>query len=185
MVKIYPRRYISRMYPWNIFRAPVRQFWIFWTYLKWIIILIGSVKCPALCQVCADSHPEFLIVWSRANIRLINTTLTVVLISKFQGGAVALLQDSEEGITRLERRLYFQTAHGHFKAGCPALALEVLSKLPERVRDEKSRGPVSAPSIDDTVINTGQFGFQPAAKSTTISRYFVRRCAVLFVVGLL
>lgn len=36
----------------------------------------------------------------------------------------------EESITPLERQLYFTTAHGHFRAGCPALALEVLSKLP-------------------------------------------------------
>lgn len=31
----------------------------------------------------------------------------------------------EDSITPLERQLYFTTAHGHFKAGCPALALEV------------------------------------------------------------
>lgn len=39
------------------------------------------------------------------------------------------------GFTPLERQLYFTTAHGHFKAGCPALALEVLSKLPTKVID--------------------------------------------------
>ncbi|XP_026326146.1 dmX-like protein 2 isoform X9 [Hyposmocoma kahamanoa] len=74
-----------------------------------------------------------------------------------QGGTLALLQqEAEEGITRLERRLYFQTAHGHFKAGCPALALEVLSKLPARVRDEKLKQPVSAPSIEEAHIHSGQ-----------------------------
>ena len=41
----------------------------------------------------------------------------------------------EDSITPLERQLYFTTAHGHFKAGCPALALEVLSKLPTIVID--------------------------------------------------
>lgn len=41
----------------------------------------------------------------------------------------------EDSITPLERQLYFTTAHGHFKAGCPALALEVLSKLPTKVID--------------------------------------------------
>lgn len=41
----------------------------------------------------------------------------------------------EEWITPLERQLYFATAHGHFRAGCPALALEVLSKLPYVVSD--------------------------------------------------
>lgn len=39
----------------------------------------------------------------------------------------------EDSITPLERQLYFTTAHAHFKAGCPALALEVLSKLPSKV----------------------------------------------------
>lgn len=42
----------------------------------------------------------------------------------------------EEWITPLERQLYFATAHGHFRAGCPALALEVLSKLPYVVSDK-------------------------------------------------
>lgn len=83
-----------------------------------------------------------------------------------QGGTLALLQqEPEESITRLERRLYFQTAHGHFKAGCPALALEVLSKLPARVRDEKPRQPVSAPSVDDAGIHTGQLGEKAPEKS--------------------
>ncbi|XP_037874527.1 dmX-like protein 2 isoform X1 [Bombyx mori] len=73
-----------------------------------------------------------------------------------QGGTLALLQqEPEEGITRLERRLYFQTAHGHFKAGCPALALEVLSKLPARVRDEKPRHVAAAPSVDAPDIHSG------------------------------
>ncbi|KAL3867333.1 hypothetical protein ACJMK2_044544 [Sinanodonta woodiana] len=33
-------------------------------------------------------------------------------------------------ITPMERRLFFSTAHAHYKNGCPILALEVLSKLP-------------------------------------------------------
>lgn len=41
----------------------------------------------------------------------------------------------DEWVTPLERQLYFATAHGHFRAGCPALALEVLSKLPYVVSD--------------------------------------------------
>ncbi|KAI8434147.1 hypothetical protein MSG28_012272 [Choristoneura fumiferana] len=82
-----------------------------------------------------------------------------------QGATLALLQqEADEGITRLERRLYFQTAHGHFKAGCPALALEVLSKLPARIRDEKRPAPVSAPSVDEATIHTGQFTEESAAK---------------------
>jgi len=44
----------------------------------------------------------------------------------------------QEWITPLERRLYFTTAHTHFLAGCPALALEVLSKLPDHVQQPDS-----------------------------------------------
>ncbi|CAL4185543.1 unnamed protein product, partial [Meganyctiphanes norvegica] len=41
----------------------------------------------------------------------------------------------ESSMTTLERRLYFTTAHAHLRAGCPTLALEVLSKLPDNVID--------------------------------------------------
>lgn len=50
----------------------------------------------------------------------------------FSGSPQLLIEDS---ITPLKRQLYFTTAHAHFKAGCPALALEVLSKLPSKVMD--------------------------------------------------
>lgn len=53
----------------------------------------------------------------------------------------------EDTITPLERRLFFTTAHAHFRAGCPALALEVLSRLPNRVLTE---GPMSP---DDAVFD--------------------------------
>ncbi|XP_065262878.1 dmX-like protein 1 isoform X4 [Emys orbicularis] len=36
-----------------------------------------------------------------------------------------------------ERRLFFTTAHAHLKAGCPMLALEVLSKMPKVVKKSK------------------------------------------------
>ncbi|GBP07756.1 DmX-like protein 2, partial [Eumeta japonica] len=90
-----------------------------------------------------------------------------------QGGAVALMQEAEEGITRLERRLYFQTAHGHFKAGCPALALEVLSKLPARIRDEKVKPNTSAPMPNGTgvVIHTGQLGAPSSGNANAASNW--------------
>jgi hypothetical protein len=54
---------------------------------------------------------------------------------------------SEDAVTPLERRLYFSTAHYHLRAGCPALAVEVLSKLPGKIVENtnadsmiKSRG---------------------------------------------
>ncbi|XP_069965712.1 dmX-like protein 2 isoform X2 [Bactrocera oleae] len=44
----------------------------------------------------------------------------------------------EDSITPIERQLYFTTAHAHFKAGCPALALEVLNKLPMKIMDSNN-----------------------------------------------
>ncbi|MBN3292668.1 DMXL1 protein, partial [Polypterus senegalus] len=43
-----------------------------------------------------------------------------------------------DSISLVERRLFFTTAHSHFKAGCPMLALEVLSKMPKVVRKNKT-----------------------------------------------
>ncbi|XP_069043344.1 dmX-like protein 1 isoform X6 [Lepisosteus oculatus] len=40
-------------------------------------------------------------------------------------------------INLVERRLFFTAAHSHFKAGCPMLALEVLSKMPKVVKKFK------------------------------------------------
>ncbi len=57
-----------------------------------------------------------------------------VLLSGFSKGLAAASDKHVtyvDCITPVERRLYFMTAHAHFKSGCPALALEVLSKLPE------------------------------------------------------
>ena len=42
---------------------------------------------------------------------------------------------SEDAVSPLERRLFFTTAHFHLRSGCPALALEVLSKLPTNVAE--------------------------------------------------
>lgn len=66
----------------------------------------------------------------------------------------------EDSITPLERQLYFTTAHGHFRAGCPALALEVLSKLPCKVADPlKQASPLPSPKMKqgDAQIDTGNW----------------------------
>ncbi|XP_010560647.1 PREDICTED: dmX-like protein 1 isoform X5 [Haliaeetus leucocephalus] len=47
-----------------------------------------------------------------------------------------------------ERRLFFTTAYAHLKAGCPMLALEVLSKMPKVVKRTKSF--CRSPSLMDT-----------------------------------
>ena len=46
-----------------------------------------------------------------------------------EGGSVLI----EDSVSPLERKLYFSTANFHLRGGCPALALDVLSKLPARV----------------------------------------------------
>jgi len=68
-------------------------------------------------------------------------------------------------ITPMERRLYFKTAHAHFIAGCPALALEVLTKLPKFVVDDGSSRhssltpdktvAITAAITSNSLINTG------------------------------
>ncbi|XP_052634790.1 dmX-like protein 1 isoform X2 [Harpia harpyja] len=47
-----------------------------------------------------------------------------------------------------ERQLFFTTAYAHLKAGCPMLALEVLSKMPKVVKRSKSF--CRSPSLMDT-----------------------------------
>lgn len=80
--------------------------------------------------------------------------------SKTRGDKQVLIEDS---ITPLERQLYFTTAHGHFKAGCPALALEVLSKLPSKVIEPESSSTMASPNdekhaaqIDSGILDWGQ-----------------------------
>lgn len=71
----------------------------------------------------------------------------------------------EDSITPLERRLYFTTAHGHFKAGCPALALEVLSKLPSKVIESEPSSQLVSPSEEKHTtaqIDTGILGWSGA-----------------------
>ncbi|XP_075457257.1 dmX-like protein 1 isoform X2 [Ascaphus truei] len=47
-----------------------------------------------------------------------------------------------------ERRLFFTTAHAHLRAGCPMLALEVLSKMPKVVK--RSKPLLHSSSLADT-----------------------------------
>ncbi|XP_056393355.1 dmX-like protein 1 isoform X2 [Hyla sarda] len=47
-----------------------------------------------------------------------------------------------------ERKLFFTTAHAHLRAGCPMLALEVLSKMPKVVK--KSKPLLRTSSLADT-----------------------------------
>ncbi|XP_075155148.1 rabconnectin-3 alpha [Haematobia irritans] len=78
----------------------------------------------------------------------------------------------EDSISSIERQLYFTTAHGHFKAGCPALALEVLNKLPTKVTDSSEIEEIESPgNIGNELINTGIIDWenQVTAENPTIS----------------
>ncbi|XP_001850447.2 dmX-like protein 2 isoform X2 [Culex quinquefasciatus] len=72
----------------------------------------------------------------------------------------------EDTITPLERQLYFTTAHAHFKAGCPALALEVLSKLPTKVIDQDSSSQLQSPNDAKTTCNLITTGILDWSKSS-------------------
>ncbi|KAK0178125.1 hypothetical protein PV328_002103 [Microctonus aethiopoides] len=87
---------------------------------------------------------------------------TSVVISGFSYGTETKGQQDkqlllEDSITPLERQLYFTTAHAHFKAGCPALALEVLSKLPNKVMDVNGE---DTPSLINSPIKSRGQDFQ-------------------------
>ncbi|XP_043498193.1 dmX-like protein 2 isoform X6 [Polistes fuscatus] len=101
-----------------------------------------------------------------------------VVISGFSYGTDVKTQPDkhltlEDSITPLERQLYFTTAHAHFKAGCPALALEVLSKLPSKVMDtncENSPSLLNSPTksrTQDAQIDTGIIAWSGETKTTS------------------
>ncbi|KAJ8668951.1 hypothetical protein QAD02_000210 [Eretmocerus hayati] len=100
-----------------------------------------------------------------------------VVISGFSYGTETKMQQDkqltlEDAITPLERQLYFTTAHAHFKAGCPALALEVLSKLPSKVMDtntEDSPSLLNSPSktkLQSSEIDTGIISWGHGTQNT-------------------
>ncbi|XP_055600710.1 dmX-like protein 2 isoform X3 [Uranotaenia lowii] len=72
----------------------------------------------------------------------------------------------EDTITPLERQLYFTTAHAHFKAGCPALALEVLSKLPTKVIDQDASSQIQSPNDAKTQCNSIATGILDWSKTS-------------------
>ncbi|XP_019697978.1 dmX-like protein 2 isoform X2 [Harpegnathos saltator] len=104
-----------------------------------------------------------------------------VVISGFSYGTETKSQPDkqlmlEDTITPLERQLYFTTAHAHFKAGCPALALEVLSKLPNKVMDtngEDSPSLLNSPNktrAQDVQIDTGIINWGNESSTITTSK---------------
>lgn len=78
-----------------------------------------------------------------------------------------MIRQASEAITPFERRLYFLTAHQHFLAGCPSLALEVLSRLPNKISSEDATGFLRKSSLEhsislhDEVISTAMLPSSP------------------------
>ncbi|XP_053214869.1 dmX-like protein 2 isoform X2 [Panonychus citri] len=64
------------------------------------------------------------------------------------------LKETSEAITPFERRLYFITAHQHFLAGCPSLALEVLSRLPLKIANDDHANFLTKDRSIDTTSDT-------------------------------
>ena len=85
-----------------------------------------------------------------------------LMLSGFKTGSFddgnALIEDS---VTPLERKLFFSTASFHLRGGCPALALEVLSKLPARVSstpvtEAKESKITTSSGSSHNIMQTGQ-----------------------------
>uniref|UniRef100_A0A8B9KQK6 Dmx like 1 n=1 Tax=Astyanax mexicanus TaxID=7994 RepID=A0A8B9KQK6_ASTMX len=55
-----------------------------------------------------------------------------------------------DSISLIERRLFFTAANAHLQAGCPMLALEVLSKMPKVVKKSKLLLNQEKPSLSST-----------------------------------
>lgn len=62
-----------------------------------------------------------------------------------------------DSITLLERRLFFSAAYAHLQAGCPMLALEVLSKMPKVIKKCRPAPcqdtPAVSPSTRDSLLS--------------------------------
>lgn len=61
-------------------------------------------------------------------------------------------------LSQAERNLYFQTAHAHYAAGCPTLAIHVLTQLPkwfEQQANSLPSSPVKSVATVDSRIESG------------------------------
>ncbi|NXF74094.1 DMXL1 protein, partial [Sclerurus mexicanus] len=138
----------------NIHRDPFLRsmaYWILEDYSKALDTLIrhsvedeggegdGSSSCnPAVFNFYnyLRTHPLLL----RRHFGSSDTSSTHICLTVENGLA--------DKINLGERRLFFTTAYAHLKAGCPMLALEVLSKMPKVVKRSKSF--CKSPSLMDT-----------------------------------
>ncbi|OQR78759.1 dmX protein 2 [Tropilaelaps mercedesae] len=83
------------------------------------------------------THP-FVVRRNLARLMKDRRQSRAIMLSGFNSVAKGEDSHGADTITPLERRLFFTTAHAHFRAGCPPLALEVLSRLPNCQLDPDS-----------------------------------------------
>lgn len=74
-------------------------------------------------------------------------------------------QISKTIMTPPERHLYFRTAYDHLKAGCPALALDVLLKLPTARKNQDNCSTIFKQDERKNKINEGNYEFQEISKT--------------------
>lgn len=100
------------------------------------------------------------------------------VIPGFTRQQTVVLDDSSvvvDKVTPLERRLFFTTAHTHYKNGCPLLALEVLSKLPPVIENASAKtlrdfAPVSSSAAIETgTIDPFNQESEPINKSDSLN----------------
>ena len=84
-------------------------------------------------------------------------------------GAAVTAESMSEAITPFERRLFFITAHQHFRAGCPSLALEVLSRLPGKIVLDDEDCPIFGRRDSEPVIGSAQASFDESITSGAIA----------------
>uniref|UniRef100_G3UN45 Dmx like 1 n=1 Tax=Loxodonta africana TaxID=9785 RepID=G3UN45_LOXAF len=109
----------------------------------WILEDYGSALETLIRQPIREDHEESQAVMSACNPAVFNfynylRTHPLLLRRHFGSSDVFSTHMSLTGknglagtINLSERRLFFTTASAHLKAGCPMLALEVLSKMPK------------------------------------------------------
>jgi hypothetical protein len=129
------------------------------------LVVLGSKKSEAdplvfNFYVFLRTHP--LIVRQRLTRHSEDKNKALMLqgfkMGSFDKGSAGQADDS---VTPLERKLFFSTASFHLRGGCPALALEVLSKLPANLAPDAGAIP-KAPSqggggkVDKALMETGR-----------------------------
>uniref|UniRef100_A0A4W3JDW5 Dmx like 1 n=1 Tax=Callorhinchus milii TaxID=7868 RepID=A0A4W3JDW5_CALMI len=118
----------SFMHPDPVLRS--MAYWILEDYTNALTTLLEGWRCE-MCDNSASCNPG---VFNFYNYLRTHPLLMRRHFASSEKTATHMGLTMESGladkISLVERRLFFTTANAHFKAGCPMLALEVLSKMP-------------------------------------------------------